>query len=99
MKKIFAFIAQFVLFLVIDAAGSLVFHPFHVQTALSGNPLAPRSFVWDGLILMTLVFALILVIQALRKRLATSSPWSALAFVLAALAGYLMQFGFVTRNW
>jgi hypothetical protein len=39
----------------------------------------------------------VLLIEALRKRLATSGAWTAAAFVLAGIAGYAAKFGFLTR--
>ena len=99
MKKAIAAIGQFLLFLFVDAVGSLVYHPFHVQTQLAGTPLAPRIFIWDGVILMVLVYVLLLLLQAVRKRIrATALPIS-LALIFAALAGYLLKLGFVTHNW
>jgi hypothetical protein len=99
MKTTLAVLVQFVLFLVVDAVGSIFYHPFHIQTALPGTPLAPRSFVWDGLMLMALLWLLLLIVDALRKRLRRAGPWSTLALVIAALTGYALKLGFVTRNW
>ncbi len=99
MKRAVAILAQFLLFLFVDAAGSLIYHPFHIQTSLAGTPLEPRSFLWDGLLLMLAVYLFLLVIAALRKRLTASAPGSTIALVLAALAGYVMKFGFITHNW
>jgi hypothetical protein len=53
--------------------------------------------VWDGILLMLVVYLLLLLIAVLRKRIAASVPWTTLALVLAAAAGY--RFGFVTQNW
>jgi hypothetical protein len=99
MKKAFAAIGQFLLFIFVDAAGSLVYHPFHVETQLAGTPLAPRTFIWDGVILMVLVYALLLVVQVVRGRLKNSAPVTSGALLLAAIAGYLLRLGFVTHNW
>lgn len=99
MKTTLALIAQFLLFLVVDAVGAIFYHPFHIQTALPGTALAQRGFVWDGLLLMALVWLAIVTIEALRKRLRTAAKWSTLALALAAFAGYLLRFGFVTYNW
>jgi hypothetical protein len=99
MKKAFVAVGQFLLFLFIDAAGSLVYHPFHVETQLAGTPLAPRSFIWDGLILMVAVCVLLLVVQVFRRRLKASAPITSAALILAAIAGYMLRFGFVTHNW
>ncbi len=99
MKTTLAIIAQFLLFLVVDAVGGIFYHPFHLQTRLPGTVLAQRDFVWDGVVLTVLVYGLVLFIEALRKRLRRSAPWSTLALALALLAGYLLKLGFVTHNW
>jgi len=99
MKRAVSILSQFLLFLFVDAAGSIFYHPFHIQTALSGSALVQRSFVWDGVILMLLVYLLMLLIAALRKRLRFSAPASTVALALAGLAGYLEKFGFITHNW
>ena len=98
MKRTFSVLGQFLLFFLADFAGSFVFHPFGVVTKLAGGDVTGRSFQWDGLILMGLLYLLVLLIAVLRKRLA-AAPWSTLAVVCAALAGYLLKFGFVTRKW
>lgn len=99
MKRTVAIFAQFLLLLCVDAAGSIFYHPFHIQTSLSGTPSAARSFIWDGVVLMFLLYGIFLVIAATRKRIGTSAPGSTLALGLAALAGYLLKFGFITHNW
>ena len=99
MKRTLSIIGQFLLFFIVDAVGSLFYHPFGIETKLPATDLAPRSFQWDGLILMVLVYLLIIVIEALRKRLRSAAIWSTLALALAALAGYLLKFGFVTHKW
>jgi len=99
MRRAFAILAQFLLFLFVDAAGSIFYHPFHIQSSLSGTALAQRSFIWDGVILMLLLYVLFLVIAALRKRFGYAAPASTIALALAALAGYLVKFGFITHNW
>ena len=99
MKKLLALIVKFILFLILDVVGSLFYHPFHVRTALSGNPLEPRMYVWDGILLMLVAYLLLLLIAVLRRRIATSVRWSTLALLLAAAAGYALKLGFVTQNW
>lgn len=99
MKKALSLIAQFLLFLFVEAIGGIFYHPFGVTTTLQATNTVARQFVWDGLILMFLVYLLLLVVHALRKHLRTSAPISTIALVLAALAGYLLKIGFVTHNW
>lgn len=99
MKKLLSIVAQFLLFFLVEFVGSFVYHPFGVTTTLPATDLASRGFQWDGVILMAIAYLLVVVIEALRKRLRSAAPWSTLALLLAALAGYLLKFGFVTRKW
>lgn len=99
MKKTLSIIGQFLLFFFADFVGSFLYHPFGIETKLPAANLAPRSFQWDGLILMGIVYLLFLVIEGLRKRLRYAARWSTLALALAVLAGYLLKFGFITHKW
>ena len=47
---------------------------------------------------MVILFVLILIMEALMKRLRTFAPWTTLAFVLAAIVGFAMKLGFITRD-
>ena len=96
MKKALATLAQFLLFLLFFAVGS-VLHPFNLHWATTTTTTATRYFVPDGLLLALGVFLAIILIQALRKRLC-DTPWTILAFVLAIGIGYAMKFGFVTHD-
>lgn len=96
MKNVLFALLKFILFLLVFAAGSF-FPPLHVERVLSVTPDGTRIFVWDGVLLMTLLFLVILLIESLRKRVAISGPWTAAAFVLAGIAGYASKFGFLTR--
>lgn len=101
MKRTLAVSLQVALFFMADFVGSFLFHPFGVETRLRtpAIDLAARSFQWDGLLLMLLVFLTILAIEALRKRIRLAAPWSMFALAFAALAGYVLKFGFVTHKW
>lgn len=96
MKNVLFALLKFVLFLIVFAAGSFL-PPFHIEHVLSVTTDGTRIFIWDGILLMTLLFVVVLLIEALRKRVATSGPWTAAAFVLAGVAGYAAKFGFLTR--
>ena len=96
MKNVLSVLLKFVLFLIVFAAGSFL-PPFHIEHVLSVTTDGTRIFIWDGILLMTLLFVVVLLIEALRKRVATSGPWTAAAFVLAGVAGYAAKFGFLTR--
>jgi hypothetical protein len=47
---------------------------------------------------MVILFVLILIMEALMKRLRTFAPWTTLAFLLAAIVGFVMKLGFITRD-
>jgi hypothetical protein len=100
MKKAFAVLLQFFLFLLLFAVGSFVVHPFHLQTALAPADGHSRAFTWDGVLLMVLAYLLILLIQiVVRRRLGRSAVGTSLALILAGLAGWMMKFGFLSRDW
>jgi hypothetical protein len=99
MKKAIAVLLQFLLFLLVFAVGSFIVHPFHVQTALASADGHSRVFLWDGALLMVLVYLLILLLEAARRRLVRSAAGTSLALILAALAGWMMKFGFISRDW
>jgi hypothetical protein len=97
MKKAIGTILQFLLFLIVFGLGSLL-PPFHIQHVLAATPASTRIFIADGLLLMLGLYVLILLIEALSKRLRTSAPWTSLAFVLATVVGFVLKFGFLTRS-
>jgi hypothetical protein len=94
IKKIIFALLQFVLFLVAFFAGSLlpVFQILPSSAMAFAN--GTRAFEWDGVYLMLAIFALILVMEALRKRLRSAAPWTAMALALATVFGLAMKFGF-----
>jgi len=97
MKKAMALLLQFLLFLAIFAVGSFVWHPFHVQTIFA--PADRRAFQWDGVLLMLVTYLVLLLIEAARKRLVRSGLTTTLALILAVLVGWLLKFGFISRDW
>jgi hypothetical protein len=100
MKKALATIFQFLLFLVVFFVGSLfpLPPPFHHERVLSTTPAATRIFIGDGLHLMLALYIVIILIEAVTKRLRTAAPWTTLALILAAVLGFVMKFGFLTRS-
>ena len=102
MKRAIFTVLQFVLFLVAFAIGGFlpilsVFIPsfLRVPSVMTKWADGTRGFQWDGVFLMLALLVLILLIEALRKRI-RSAPWTALAFALAAIAGLAMKFGFMS---
>lgn len=99
MKRTFYVIAQFFLYLFLDFVGSLFYQPFNIRTALTGTPAAPRTYVWDGIILMAIAYLLVILLAAIRRKLDSTAPWATFALLLAGLAGFVLKFGFLTQNW
>ena len=100
MKKAFATILQFFLFLIVFFVGSIfpLPHPFHHERVVSSTPAATRIFIGDGLHLMLALFLLIILIEAVTRRLRTAAPWTTLALILATVLGFIMKFGYLTRS-
>ena len=96
IKNVIFAILQFVVFILVFLAGSLL-PPFHLEHILGTTPDGTRVFVMDGAVLMTALFLVILGIEAARKRIATAGLWTSIAFALAAVAGFAAKFGFLTR--
>jgi hypothetical protein len=96
MKKVVTTALQFLLFLVLFGVFSL-FPPFHIEHVLGSSQSGTRIFIADGLILALAVYLFIVLVEFLMKRLRASAPLTTIAFVFAALVGFLMKFGFLTR--
>jgi cell division protein FtsX len=101
MKRATFTVLQFVLFLFSFAIGSFLpilsgFLPSYLHVSSNTMTFAngSRGFEWDGVLLMLALFVLIIMIEALRKRLRSAAPWTALALALAAILGLVMKFGF-----
>jgi hypothetical protein len=92
---IFAFL-QFFLFLLVFLIGSFL-QPLHLQRAISVTAEGTRVFIWDGLLLAALLFVVILLIEAARKRIRSAGLWTTLAFAVATVAGLAAKFGFKTN--
>ncbi len=97
MKKFLVAIFQFVLFLLVFFVGSIL-PPFHFEHIILATPGSTRIFVEDGLLLTIALYVLIVIVQVLRKRLRTATPWTTLALILAVVFGLMMKFGFLTRS-
>ena len=95
--KIILAILQFLLFFIAFAVGSFM-TPFKLVHVIAFSPRGSRIFYWDGIIVMLIVYVVILLIEALRKRLRTAAPWTTVALVLATLAGLAVKLGFLTTG-
>jgi hypothetical protein len=98
MKKAILLILQFFLFLIAFLAGSLM-NPFHLRWNVAQlSPTSTRYFVPDGLLLMIAIFIVVLICEALAKRLRTAAIWTTAAFLLALAAGFMARFGSATHE-
>ena len=96
MKKILLTFSQFILFLLAFAVGSFLYIFLRLPPVVSVWADGTRGFQWDGVLLMLALFVLILLLQAARKRLRSGAPWTALALLLATVAGLAMKFGLLS---
>ncbi|MDP9038807.1 MAG: hypothetical protein M3O02_05955 [Acidobacteriota bacterium] len=95
MKNALMTLLQFVVFVLTFAGGSFL-APMHLRQVLAVTGEGTRVFVWDGVVLMTLVCVLILLIEQVRGHLRTAGRWTVAAYVLAAGAGLALKLGFMT---
>jgi threonine/homoserine/homoserine lactone efflux protein len=93
MKRVLSIFLQFLLFLIVFLVGSLL-PGANLLPTLSVSAGAGRIFVYDGVLLMLGIYALILLVAAARKRIHIAWPNSTIALFLALLIGLLMKFGF-----
>lgn len=98
IKKVLLGAVQLFLFYAVFLAGSL-FDPFRMKWFITHpTPLSTRYFVPDGLLLATGLFLLILVGEALAKRIRSAGIPTSIAFVAALLLGLLSKFGWATHD-
>lgn len=106
MKTALAILGQIVLFFVflgVFFAGGLLAlwgkdpfggpHWFVHQT-----PAGAAWFVPSGLLLMTILWLLVLLVEALSRRLRTAGLWTTIAWFAALAIGLAFRFGFVTAS-
>ncbi len=93
MKYALSIILQFILYLLVFAIGSFL-PVFHILPSLSFGIGAGRVFVYDGLLLMVAVYALILLIGAVRRRVHVVFLNATVAWVLALVVGLFLKLGF-----
>jgi hypothetical protein len=101
MKKALAVLGQFLLFYLVFFVGSLLaaLDPLKLRWFVSHPALtSTRWFSPEGLILMVLLFAAMLGLDAARHRLKLSAPVTTIAFVLALALGLLSKFGWATHD-
>lgn len=98
MKAVLIGFLQFLLFLVVFAAGSLL-NPFGLRWFVTHpTPLTVRDFSPGGLLLALGLYVLIVALQAARKRLPHAALITSAALALAVALGLAARFGFATRE-
>lgn len=98
MKRAIVGFLQFLLFLIVFAAGSLL-NPFHLKWFVTHpTPLSTRDFSPGGLILVLALYLLILVFEAMAKRLPRAAAVTTVALLLALIVGLVAKFGFATHE-
>ncbi len=95
IKNVIFAVLQFILFFLVFAVFSFL-PPFHIMRIVSTGAQGTRMFIWDGLLLSAALYVLILVIEALRKRIRSAALWTTGAFALAIAAGLAIKLGFMT---
>ena len=96
MKKFLFTLLQFFLFLIVFAVCSFL-HPFNLHWGNTVTAAGARYFVADGLLLALGLLLVIVIAQAVRKRLCNTT-WTVIAFILAVAIAYAMKLGFITRE-
>jgi hypothetical protein len=107
MNRVLFVLGQIILFgiffAVFFAGGFLgLFHldPFGAPHWFIGHPTpeTTRYFVPSGLLLMTILYLVIVGIEAAMKRLRTAGLWTTIVFVLVLVIGLVAKFGWVTTS-
>ena len=105
MKNALAVLGQLALFAIFTAiffAGGMLglFHldPFAAPHWFVSHPTvqSTRYFVPSGLILMSILWLIVLGIEAAAKRLRTAGVWTSVAYAAALIIGFLLKFGWAT---
>ncbi len=98
MKTAFLLFLQFFLFLGVFLVGSFL-HPINLRWFVTQlSPTSTRYFVPDGLLLMIVLYIVLLISEALAKRLRTAGILTTMAFLLALAVGFTAKFGSVTHD-
>lgn len=98
MKKALAVLSQIVLFFLVFAAFSFI-EPLHLHWFVSHpTPTVTRYFVADGFVLTSALFVLILILEAVTRRIGRFGPLTTLSYVAALLVGFAVKLGFITHD-
>lgn len=98
MKRAFFTFLQFLLFLITYAVATFAL-PLRRESVFAHSGTLTRIFVWDGLILTLALFAVLLLVEALMRRLRSAAPLTTLALLAALAVSWVARLGFVTRDF
>ncbi len=93
MKHVLSALAQTILLLIVGAV-VMLWHPLGLSHMLWQTATQRRTFEADWLIAVFVVYLVIVLIEALRKRLRGGLAPATVALVLAIALGLAMKFGF-----
>jgi hypothetical protein len=62
------------------------------------NPTSIRYFIPTGLLLMSILWLLVVGIEAAAKKLKSAALWTTVAYVVALIIGLVMKFGWVQTD-
>ncbi|MBW4038912.1 MAG: hypothetical protein HIU91_08575 [Acidobacteria bacterium] len=93
MKNLLSIMFQLILFVLTFFIGTIL-AGINVLPTLSVVISPGRVFVYDGMLLMFGLYAFVVVIGAMRKRLRIGLINTTVAFALALAVGLAMKFGF-----
>ncbi len=96
MKKVLSLFLQSLLLLLCSIVGSFL-RPFHLQKVTVSSTVT-HIFVWDGYLLMLIVYLLLLLIEQLTRRLRAAFPITTLALAIATALSVAMSLGRITRD-
>jgi hypothetical protein len=102
MKKALALIGQLFLFGLAFFAGPVLalFDPYHLKWFVSHPTLtSTRFFSPEGFLLMLVLYLLILVIEAMARRVRTAGMITTIAFVIVLLCGLILRWGWATHDF
>jgi len=98
MKRAILGFLQFVLFLIVFAAGSFL-NPFHLKWFVTHpTPLSTRDFSPGGLILVLALYLVILLVQVVTRKVPWANAITTIALLLALILGFAAKFGFATHE-
>jgi hypothetical protein len=97
MKTFLLTFAKFLLFFFVFWVCNFLYPPFRLFHVVAITADGTQAFYWDGIVVMVLVLLVLLLIEAVRRRLATSGPWTVLAFALAFGLAWKWDFLTFTR--